>query len=244
MNMEEKIRYALDNTEILRPPRQLLATFEATTIHYYLLTEPVYRDFVKSKDTVIREGNITWSQPRIITPYYLLRIEGFSKEARESFKMLARENPYVAGLLYKMTFKKESIRMEIVSHSLTEVFRSIETEIDKSNDPLCTIIKGVDELWDVSVSKFIHEMIIRSASFSHIPHLRKSGLIEIDGSGFPVVSCDQSGIPLAAMREIEHLFELVKKKELDPSLLKQELDKWGLFKIYEDRFLDLFRKRI
>ena len=31
--------------------------------------------------------------------------------------------------------------------------------------------------------------------------------------------------------------------ELAPNLLKAELDRWGVFKEYEDRFLDLFRRR-
>lgn len=244
MEMDERIRNALQHTEILRPPRQLLSTFGSSVVHYYVLTEPVYAEVErKSLETVIREGKITWSQPRILTPGYMLKVEGFSGEAREAFEMLARENPDLAGILYRMEFKKEFEKMNIVSGGLKEIFRKLEEEIDKRGDPLSTIIKGVDELWDVSLSKFIHEMMVRSVHFTQLPDLRRKGLIEIDRAGHPIVTRDAAGIPLSVKSEIEDLFDQVKRGGLDPSKLKQELDRWGVFDEYQDRFFDLFRKR-
>ncbi len=244
MEMDERIRNALQHTEILRPPRQLLSTFGSSVVHYYVLTEPVYAEVErKSLETVIREGKITWGQPRILTPGYMLKVEGFSGEAREAFEMLARENPDLAGILYRMEFKKEFEKMNIVSGGLKEIFRKLEEEIDKRGDPLSTIIKGVDELWDVSLSKFIHEMMARSVHFTQLPDLRRKGLIEIDRAGHPIVTRDAAGIPLSVKSEIEDLFDQVKRGGLDPSKLKQELDRWGVFDEYQDRFFDLFRKR-
>ena len=133
--MEDRIKYTLDNTEIIKPPTQLLDVYKSTTIHYYLLTDPVYSDFIKQKETVIREGGITWEQPRIITSSYLLRMEGFSREAKEAFHIMARENPTSANLLYKMQYKKENENMNIVPHSFTEVSRKINQKIERSNDP-------------------------------------------------------------------------------------------------------------
>ncbi len=49
--------------------------------------------------------------------------------------------------------------------------------------------------------------------------------------------------PHELMDRIEQLFELVQRDRSKASLLKQELDHWGLFKLYEDRFLDLFDKK-
>jgi hypothetical protein len=48
---------------------------------------------------------------------------------------------------------------------------------------------------------------------------------------------------VAAREEIERLFKLVKKGELEPVKLKEELDNWGLFEQYQDRFFNLFKKR-
>lgn len=244
MEMDERIKYALEQTEILRPPKQLLATFGSSTVRYYLLTEPVYTELEATKtETVIREGRVIWGQPRILTPGYMLKTEGFSEEAREAFQMIARGMPDLAGLLYQMEFKKEFEKMEIVSAGWREVSQKLEEEIDKRGDPLSTIIKGVDELWDVSLSKFIQEMMIRSARFSQLPDLRKRGLIEVDKAGHPLITRDARGIPLTARSEIENLFELSQKGKLDPAKLKQELDRWEVFEEYEDRFFNLFKRR-
>jgi len=244
MEMPERIKYALEQTEILRLPKQLLATFGSSVVHYYVLTEPVYLEFEKKKEeTIIREGKITWGQPRILTPGYMLRVEGFSGEARKAFEMLAREIPDLAGLLYTMEFKKEFEKMNIVFDNLREVFKKLEQDLEKKGEPLAAIIKGVDELWDVSLSKFIQEMMIRSAHFSQLPDLRKKGLIEVDKASYPIIAKDRFGIPITARNEIEKMFRLARKGELEPSKLKQELDRWRVFEEYQDRFFNLFKRR-
>jgi hypothetical protein len=44
MNEWERVWQAAVHTAVIRPPQQLLATFGQTNIHYYLLTEPVYKE--------------------------------------------------------------------------------------------------------------------------------------------------------------------------------------------------------
>jgi len=56
-----------------------------------------------------------------------------------------------------------------------------------------------------------------------------------------VAQWDSNGVPWS-QTIIEHLFDEVKKGELDPSVLKMELDRWGIFKEYENRFFRLFGK--
>lgn len=56
------------------------------------------------------------------------------------------------------------------------------------------------------------------------------------------VSGEEKGqVPEAVKREIEQLFDEVKKDRASASKLKAELDRWDIFDQYEDRFLDLFR---
>lgn len=50
-------------------------------------------------------------------------------------------------------------------------------------------------------------------------------------------------IPPAAKKVIEELFEQAKKDRDKIAELKAILDKWGIFKEYEDKFLDLFEKK-
>jgi len=49
-------------------------------------------------------------------------------------------------------------------------------------------------------------------------------------------------LPASMKDKIEKLFELAKTDITKANELKTELDKWNVYKEYEDRFLDLFRK--
>ena len=54
----------------------------------------------------------------------------------------------------------------------------------------------------------------------------------------PIAS--SGGIPKAAVNQIEDMFRSDQKGG-SVDTLKDELDKWGIFEHYEERFLDLFR---
>lgn len=47
-------------------------------------------------------------------------------------------------------------------------------------------------------------------------------------------------VPKYVMDRIENLFKSAEEDKSKAQSLKDELDKWGLYKLYEDRFLDLF----
>jgi len=229
---DERIREAVSRTEILRPPKRSLATFGTTNIHYYLVTEPAYSELVKSsRETVIREGRVIAERPRIVTPYYLSKIEGFSSDARRYFDILIKTHGANApGLFY--SYKNEPEELTIVSDNLLAVVDKLNLDIDKSGNPLTSIIKGADELWDVSLLKFIYELT-RSSLPDNLLQLGSRGLLDIDSRG----------VPAEARVRIEELFRLAHKGETAPGELKDELDRWGLFEEYEDRFFAIFKRR-
>ncbi|UCC90917.1 MAG: hypothetical protein JSW24_01795 [Dehalococcoidia bacterium] len=228
---DERIRDAVNHTEILRPPKQSLSTFGTTNIYYYLVTKPAYAELVKDiTETVVREGRVVAERPRIVTPYYLSRLEGFSLEAKRYFDMLTRTHGSNApGLLY--SYRNEPKELTIVSDDLLSVVNKLNAEIDKRADPLTSIIKGEDELWDVSLLKFIYEMT-KSSLRDNLLQLGARGLLDTDASG----------IPVDARVRIDELFRKVSKGEVEPRELKDELDRWGLFEEYEDRFFTIFKK--
>jgi hypothetical protein len=228
---DERIRDAVGHTEILRLPKQSLATFGTTNIYYYLVTKPAYAELIKNvTETVVREGRVIAERPRIVTPYYLSRLEGFSSEAKRYFDMLMRAHgPNTPGLLY--SYRNEPKELTIVSEDLLSVVDKLNTEIDKRADPLASIIKGEDELWDVSLLKFIYEMT-KSSLRDNLLQLGARGLLDTDASG----------VPVDARVRIDELFRWVSRGELEPRELKDELDRWGLFEEYEDRFLAIFKK--
>jgi hypothetical protein len=232
MEIDDRIREAIKNTEILRAPKQSLYTFGTTNIHYYLVTEPAYSEPAKNiTETVVREGKVIAEKPRIVTPHYLSRLEGFSSEARRHFETLTKEyGANMGGLFY--TYTNEPKELTIVANNLLEVVNNINAEIDKRSDPLAAIIKGQDELWDVSLLTFIHE-VTRSSLQDNLSQMGSRGLLNIDAGG----------IPADARVTIEDLFKKVTKGEGEPGELKTELDRWGLFEEYEDRFFGILGKK-
>jgi predicted nucleic acid-binding Zn-ribbon protein len=50
-------------------------------------------------------------------------------------------------------------------------------------------------------------------------------------------------LPVSVKEKIEKLFEQAKADIAKANELKTELDKWNVYKEYEDRFLDLFGKK-
>ncbi|MBN1600273.1 MAG: PAC2 family protein [Chitinispirillaceae bacterium] len=61
-----------------------------------------------------------------------------------------------------------------------------------------------------------------------------------DEINIPKEKIEKDDIPKYVMDRIERMFITAKKNKEKARELKSELDKWGLYKFYEDRFLDLF----
>ena len=93
---------------------------------------------------------------------------------------------------------------------------------------------GVDELWDVALLKFIYEFTASSVA-GNVQELNARGLLSPEENF--------GGAPAAAIQQIDRLFREVERGNRGGiDLLKQEIDRWGLFEFYQDRFLNLFRQ--
>ena len=228
---DEEIRKAISQTEVLRYPKQSLSTFGQTIIDYYLLSSPIYDEANKNEETVIREGKVSAERPRIVTPYFLSRIQGFSENAKRYLDFIIRyHGSHTPGLLY--SYKNETRELSIVSENLESVAGRLKENMEKQGHQLSAIVKGVDQFWDISLIKFISDLTENSLK-SNVAELDKRGLLGVD----------RDGIPEEARLRIEELFQKVALGGCDPSDLKKELDRWELFAEYEDRFLNLFRKK-
>ena len=234
--MEEQDRYileALEQTRVVRAPKQHLATFGSTSLRYFLVTEPAYSEIVKQdREVVLREGRILARRPEVVTPAYVMNLVGFGEEARRTLGMMARQyGPNSPGLQY--TYQNEALSLNIMSGKPEAVAENIKNDLDRNEDNLAVVIRAASVLWDVSLLKFIFEYTSASLA-GNVGELMGHRLLESDPS---------LGIPRGGVERIERLFRQVESGELPPSALKQELDQWGLFSRYEDRFLGLFRKR-
>jgi hypothetical protein len=231
MESDDRIQAAVANTQIIRAPKQSLSTFGVTNIYYYLVAEAAYNDIAKGSDTVIREGRVIAEKPRIVTPSYLSRVQGFSPEAKKYFEMLMTVySPDSPGLYY--AYRNEPKEMNVVSDDLTAVIAKLNEQLDQKGDPMASIIQGEDTLWDVSILKFIYEITERSAG-DNLSQLNRRGMLKMD----------PSGVPAEARTRIEAMFDQVQKGDLEPADLKLELDRWNVFEEYQDRFFNIFKKK-
>ncbi len=224
MEPDKKIKYAVEHTELIRPPQQHLATFGATTLNYYVVTG------LAENLSVVRDGKVIAEKPRIVTPSYLVRLEGFSEEARKYIAMAAREHPSEPGIFYR--YQNQPREMNVVSESTRQVIGKLNAQIDEEHNPLSTIIKGVEELWDVSLLMFIYHLT-RKSIHSNVAEFRSRGFLNIDASG----------LPKEARNHIEDLFQQVGNDISRASELVAELNRWDVFPEYQDRFFTLFRGR-
>ena len=223
---------AIASTRVVRPPQQGLATFGSTSVRYYLVTEPSYRDIDAPQDgqeeSVVREGVVRAERPRVVTPYYLLRHEGFGDNADRYLQRLAEEvGPDHPGLMYH--YKNEGAETSVVSGTVEEVTRKIVERLDKERKPLEAVITGSDDLWDLSLMKFIYEFTAQSAQ-TNVSEMHAQGLLRTEG-----------GVPMDARFRIERHIEEARRGQRDPRDVHREIERWGLFDEYQDRFFSLFR---
>ena len=57
-----------------------------------------------------------------------------------------------------------------------------------------------------------------------------------------LLDMSHGGIPVGARQKIEEMFGQVTRGELRAFELEQELNRWGVFEEYQDRFFKLFKK--
>ena len=230
---EARLQYAIRHTRVVRPPRQSLATFGTTVVRYHLVCEPVFADLnipAARVETVVRDGTVTAERPQVVTPSYLSRLEGFGENAREYLEQVVREHGrHAPGLLY--AYRNEFSGTTIVSGGVGEVAGNIGSRLDREDRRLEAVIRGVDELWDVSLLKFIFDLTTRSAR-TNASELNAMGLLET-----------REGVPQEARQRIDLMLQEARRGNMDPAAVHRELERWGLFEEYQDRFLRLFRRK-
>ena len=234
---DQRLAHAVEHTVVVRQPQQTLATFGSTSVHYHLVTVPSYKDLApqpgrsaEDDESVVREGIVHSARPQVVTPNYLLRHEGFGDHIEEYLRHLAqRYGADSPGLLY--TYRNERMQTNIVSGAPEAVADRIGRRLDRDGRKLDAVVLGVDDLWDVSLMKFIYDFTTTSLE-SNVRELRSRGMLEND-----------DGVPRQARQRIEQLFSEAERGDADPAEVHRELERWELFDEYQDRFLALFKRR-
>ncbi|MCL2474898.1 MAG: hypothetical protein FWF37_02015 [Chloroflexi bacterium] len=229
---DEPLKMAIAATKVVLPPILPLETFGHSTIKYHIVSKPAYSeliDLAQGEDVVMREGIVYAERPRVVTPYYMKRLDGFSDAAKRYFdEVIKRDGGNAPGIYY--AYKNELKKTNIISGSFDAVLHNITEHVKASGEQRSTVIVGIDEYWDASLLKFIYELTMNSLG-PNVMQMGQHGLLDVD----------RRGVPADAKMRIEKLFAGLATDESDLNEIRDELERWGLFSEYQDRFFALVK---
>jgi len=110
------------------------------------------------------------------------------------------------------------------------------------HDGALAIVNAFEKIIEVSVDTGEMEQDIKISEpvYEEIEDKLKAFFSGASDSENGVKRVEHKDIPKVVMDRIERLFAAARKDKQRARELKEELDKWDLYKLYEDRFLDLF----
>jgi hypothetical protein len=224
----EDLWYVAKTTRIVYSPPQVLETFGETSVRYFMLTEVL--DAVGQ--VRIRQGQITAQRPRVITPHYFVNsaLVNFGEEARQYIEGALRGTDGLRIIEYGLQFRKEEHSEAVVQGLLEEVAEQVAKEARGKEHALCGVVIGVDDHWEVSLLRFIHDIVRRS-----LPRNAR------DMAGRGLLQASSNNVPNAVRIEIESDFRAAEGSRDRVRALGEKLRGYGLFEEYEDRFFQAFR---
>jgi len=220
--------YAVNNTEIIVPPKRHLETFGNTMINYTLVSE-LMDDPTKVH---IREGRMQASRPQIITPsaYAATELKGFGDEAAKYVDWLRENEDSIRILQYGYSLRQDTFNEQTVTDNIANVLERIKTDLSAKSDPFSAIIKGVDSPWDVCLIRLFW-LVMQASVPLNIRELEERHMFEL-----------KDGIPLGVREEIERGFQAATRDGRLIKPLGKLLQEHGLFEQYQDRFFNLVKQ--
>lgn len=221
--------YAVANTEIVIPPTGRLETFGDTLLGYVLVSE-FPDDIARCK---IRTGRMRMKKPLLVTPeaYAERSLEGFSEEARKYLEWLRDNGQEVHVLRYGYSLARESFSEHEVSRPIGDVMEDVIRDVKARNDPYLTLVRGVEDPWDVCLVRVFLDSVSRSARHNIEEFARKR-----------LAEHRAPGVSPEIRQKIEEAFAAASR---DPSLrnrLGAMLQEHNVFAAYEERFFNLFKE--
>ncbi len=219
----QQIKKIFQQIQVIRSPKHRLATFGASRIHYQLVTDvPGLAD--RSR---LREGIVTADKPALITMQSMTeQFQGFGDDVKELVDAMIRQyGQALRGLEYQ--FRNEILSTRIELKSPQQYVQEISKQIDGSDSYHNALITGSDQMWELSIMKFIVEETMASFS-TNVQELQERGFF--DG---------EERHRRGKKREIDHLFRLAKNNKSAIPALGAKLKEYGLFERYQDAFFRL-----
>ena len=169
MYSPDDIQYALETTSVLYEPDRRIDTFGNTRFEFLLLSE-----LMDSVGQVrIRSGEVEANQPTIIKPeaYSGIEFEGFGDDAERFHQWLQEQGAKIAFVNYQ--FKRGEVREELLHDPLEAVRDRVLDEARRAGNPMQVVIEGVDDAWEISLLRFIFEIVDKSSEINAFDFKRK-----------------------------------------------------------------------
>lgn len=203
--------YAVNNTELVTVPTGHLETFGDTVVNYYLICQKM-DDIDK---VVVREGYLKALKPAIITPQSLGQVDvgDLGSEAQEYADWLRDHANDLRIIQYGFTLQKQELKEYEVTDHIDNVIDRVKAEVTASDDPLSSILVGVNDPWEVCLMKLMVELVQHSAQgniqdFQQQSVDMKKRLTDTIDNAFLEASRDPSKISgLADMLKLNNLWE-------------------------------------
>lgn len=173
MIKSDDFNYAMENTRVVVPPSMAIETYGQTSFRFRLVTEPM-----DEVGTVrLRQGMIHAEKPRILAPQYVskLILEGFGDKARD-FAGWMEEQKDLHFLRYGFSLRKTDYSENILREHKDDVIDRLTQQLRRDDDPMDTLIEGVDEGWEVCLMKFTMDLIQHSAA-GNLAEWKRRGLL-------------------------------------------------------------------
>lgn len=222
---KDNIWYASNLTQIVLKPRQSIEAFGQTRVKYKLVSERMD----DPNRSVVREGIVYSERPLILTPEHFAEqmLENFGIKAREYANVLVKMGELSRMLKYGLCFRKDEVSSNEVSEPLAKLVPKLKEEMETADDSLTTLIIGDDQLWEVSLLRFMVDYVQQSLP-SNVEELH----------GHPETGRLLN--PMGALQdEIEMDFMNARRDQAKIHALASKLKKHQLFEQYEDRFYAL-----
>jgi len=175
--------------------------------------QEILKEFGRFSVKVLKEGQISGLNGIILGTGKKRKLKGVCFLGEIPFYTVQIENPKTSVNILKII--DEYLGLNLNLEPLKERGKFIEEEIDK----LISYLKG------------------------EIPFAGPTPLSEEDIEKIKKDLAAYTKLPQSAREKIEELFKTAQKDITAAGKLKEELDRWNVYKEYEDRFLDLFKKK-
>jgi hypothetical protein len=219
------LHQAMAAIQILRPPKNHLATFGTTTLNYVLLSIPEEEPLACR----VRQGSVTAERPQILTPdLWKERFDGFGEDASDYAEHMNRlYGARLRALEYRFRNDLQSTTLEHAP--LAELVERVQTQLDRENAPRTGLVRGPDVHWSLGVMKFVIDATLQSFP-SNVQELNERGLFD-----------PEQRRETQTRQQIEKLFAQAARDKTQIKILGETLRSAGLFKEYEDRFFALLK---